>query len=384
MDKLGVGFASKDLPFGIIPADDRPAFAQRLCQLYPCADSKIIAAISSSNTHLIIAFFKGFKPRGDDNRPDRGLLPLISMLSGSDVEILTYIYGPMIEANLRLLDANPEKLAEKNGLWQSILALSNYIILDVPVLARKKYDAERVYDTNLIKNKYASLGTGTSLEPKPVFPSVPVRYGEDDVDTAIHYLFSHILKKHCFEGMCNPPGGDWSGFSVLDECWENRWLSLPRVSDFVNGKRPDHILEIFDVFKKPTLLSIESKEKSVDLEADVGTKLVTYISKIMNFVPSAKRKISPCVDEWQRGDSKVNFHDFITISAAAYLKQYAEPAPTVFGKNCEILFVMAPLMTDKKIGWEIEIIPSTKRSTILKSFIIDKYNATGDKQFILL
>ena len=88
--------------------------------------------------------------------------------------------------------------------------------------------------------------------------------------------------------------------------------------------------------------------------------------------------------EWQWGDSKVNFHDFITISAAAYLRNYAEPAPAVFGKNCEILFVMDPLMTDRKIGWEVEIIPSTKRSTILKSFIIDKYNATGNGQFILL
>ena len=384
VDRLGVGFASRDLPFGIIPANDRPTFAKRLYQLYPGADTETIDAISNSDKHLIMAIFKGFKPRGDDNRPDRGLLPLISMLSGSDAEVLTYIYGPMLEANLRLLDTNPEKLAEKNGLWQSILALSNYVILDVPVLARRRYDAERVYDTTLIKDKYAALGTGASLEPKPVFPSVPVRYGEDDVDTAIHYLFSHILKNHCFEGMCNPPGGDWSGFSVLDECWENRWLSLPRVSDFVNGKRPDHILEIFGVFEKPALLSIESKEKSVDLEADVGTKLVTYISKIMNFVPSAKRRISPRVGEWQWGDSKVNFHDFITISAAAYLKQYAESVPTVFGKNCEILFVMAPLMTGKDIGWEIEIIPSTKRSTILKSFIIDKYNATGNEQFILL
>ena len=383
-NQLGVGLASKDLPFGIIPANDRPEFAKKLSQFYPYTGAEIIDTISNSEKHLIIAIFKGFKPHGEDDRPDRGLLPLAAMLSSSDVEILTYLYGPINEANLNLLETDPERLAKKNGLWQSILALSNYVVLDAPVLADKGYDIAKIYDTRFIKEKYAAFGAGNPLTQKPAFPSIPVRYNEDDVDTAIHYLFSRILKKHCFEGMCNPPGGDWSGFSVLDGCWENRWLSLPRVSDFVNGKRPDHILEIFGAFEKPVLLSIESKEKSADLEADVGTKLITYISELMNFVPSAKRKISPCVDEWQWGDSKVNFHDFITISAAAYLRNYAEPAPAVFGKNCEILFVMDPLMTDRKIGWEVEIIPSTKRSDILKSFIVDKYNATGDKQFVLL
>lgn len=78
--------------------------------------------------------------------------------------------------------------------------------------------------------------------------------------------------------MCNPPGGDWSGFSVIEGGYENRWLSLPRVSDVVSGKRPDHIVEIFGSFEKPLLLSIESKEKSADLEGDVGTKLVAYIN----------------------------------------------------------------------------------------------------------
>ena len=42
---------------------------------------------------------------------------------------------------------------------------------------------------------------------------------------------------------------------------------------------------------------------------------------------------------------------------------------------------MNPIMTDKKIGWEIEIIPSTKRSEALKEFILQKYSATGNSQF---
>ena len=138
-----------------------------------------------------------------------------------------------------------------------------------------------------------------------MFSSVPTKFGEDDVDTGIHYLFNHLLSKHCFEGMCNPPGGDWSGFSIIDEGYEKRWVSLPRVSDFIEGKRPDHIIQFFDVFKKPLLLSIESKEKSIDLETDVGIKLVTYINKLTAFIPSAKRKVSPTIEAWEWGKTLV-------------------------------------------------------------------------------
>lgn len=381
IDKLSVGLASRDLPFGIIPAEKRAAFAKRLSVLYPKVDEVIINAIGNDEKHLIIALFKGFKPHGDDNRPDRGLLPLAAMLSATDVDVMTYIYGPMIEANLKLLDSQPLKLANSNGLWRSILALSNFVAIDVSVLAREKYDAESIYDTSAIKSYFANIGVGKTIEAKPCFPAIPVNYGEDDVDTGIHYLFTHILGKVCFEGMCNPPGGDWSGFSVIDGNYENRWLSLPRVSDVVSGKRPDHILEIFGVFDKPLLLSVESKEKSADLEKDVGTKLITYIKRLMDYVPSAKRQIYPKPTEWQWGDKKVSFSDFETISAAAYLKKHAEPATAVFTKKCEILFVMNPIMTDKKIGWEIEIIPSTKRSEALKEFILQKYSATGNSQF---
>lgn len=383
VDQLSIGLASRDLPFGIISADKRKAFANQLSKLYPGADSDTINDLARNDKHLIVAIFKGFKPRGDDNRPDRGLLPLAAMLSSTDVDVLTYIYGPMIEANLKLLDSDPIKLADRNGLWRSILALSNYVVLDVPVLARKKYDTERVYNTSKIKEFYTTRGIDQRLNNRPAFSSIPVNFGEDDVDTGIHYLFTHILGQYCFEGMCNPPGGDWSGFSVIDGNNENRWLSLPRVSDVVNGKRPDHILELFGVFDKPLLLSIESKERSADLEPDVGTKLVTYIKKIMGVVPSAKRSIAPSIGEWTWGDKKIDFKDFETISAAAYLKNYAEPAAEVFKKNCEILFVMAPIMQEKKIGWEIEIIPSTDLGSVVKQFIIEKYNASGDNQFFI-
>lgn len=383
VDRLGVGLASRDLPFGIIPASDRAEFANNIAQLYPHSESNIINAIAQDNKHLVIAIFKGFKPRGDDNRPDRGLLPLASMLSASDVDVMTYLYGPVIETNLKLLDRNPLELANKNGLWRSILALSNFVILDAPVIARSNYDVERIYNVTNIKNHFSSIGNLNCINSKPVFSNIPINFGEDDVDTGIHYLFTHILGNHCFEGMCNPPGGDWSGFSVIYNDYENRWLSLPRVSDVVSGKRPDHIIEIFGIFEKPLLLSIESKEKSSDLEANVGNKLVAYIEKLMDYVPSAKRKINPMIEEWHWGDAIVPFDSFETISAAAYLKRYAESPETVFTKNCEILFIMDPVIDDNTIKWEIEIIPSTKRADILKSFIIEQYNTSKDSQFVL-
>jgi len=383
VNQLSIGLASQDLPFGIISAYNRKIFSKKLSKLYPNADKKIIQNIACGNKHLIIAIFKGFKPRGDDNRPDRGLLPLAAMLSSTDVDVLTYIYGPIIENNIKLLDTDPIKLANRNGLWKSILALSNYIVLDVPVLANKKYDMERMYDNTKIKEHFTINGKNIHLTEKTAFSSIPLNFGEDDVDTGIHYLFTHILKEYCFEGMCNPPGGDWSGFSVIEGIYENRWLSLPRVSDVINGKRPDHILELFGIFDRPLLLSIESKEKSIDLETDVGTKLVTYIKKLMEYIPSAKRQITPSVKEWKWGDKKVNFNKFETISAAAYLKHYAEPSKEVLKKSCEILFIMEPIMKDKNIRWDIEIISNTKRGKIVKDFIISKYIDSGDNQFII-
>ena len=103
----------------------------------------------------------------------------------------------------------------------------------------------------------------------------------------------------------------------------------------------------------------------------------------MDFVPSAKRQFKPFIGEWTWGDKQVDFNNFEIISVAAYLKEHAESPTEVFKKNCEILFVMAPIVQDQKIGWEIEIIPSTERSLVVKQFIIDKYNNSGDNHFYI-
>lgn len=376
-EQLSVGLASKDLPFGIIPAANRRRFANGIQRLYPTYDVDILERIAAGDSDLILCMIKGFKPAGDDNRPDRGVLPLSAMLSSTDIEVMTYIYGPVIERNFNVLITNPECLAGSNGFWRAILSLSNYVALDVPVLTRwpdDAYDAEVILDTSEMKKHYIGQLPDEDSLTQDVFSSIPQSFHEDDVDTGIHFLFSHLLREVCFEGMCNPPGGDWSGLSVLYENYEVRWLSLPRESKEVDGKRPDHALELFGVFDRPVLLSIESKERSLDLEVNVGAGLVNYIHNLMNYVPNVERLIHPRLGAWTQSEHFVDFNAFEVISAAAYLREYAQAKSTVFKRsNCDMLFIMEPV----EHGWKIEIVTATHAAEILKAFICEKVDEMG-------
>lgn len=372
IDSVSVGLASRDLPIGIIPAEKREAFASGLADIYPQFDNNVINKIARNDKHLILCLIKGFKPRGDDNRPDRGILPLAVMLSAEDVEIMTYLYGPVIYNNYYNLLNEPKKLAAANGLWKAILSLSNYLALDVPILSGPLDDAELLIDLSSLNAYYTAIYDVNQNLCRPVFSSVPTEFHEDDVDTGIHYIFSWLLRKNCFEGMCNPPGGDWSGFSIIHNNFEKRWLSLPRVSDDIDGKRPDHVLEMFGVFEKPLLLLIESKELSIDLEHNVGNGLINYIQSLLSFVPNVERVISPSVAEWKKSEQKVSMDDFEVISAAAYLKKSSQNNADVFSNsNCQILFIMEPI----EKGWDIEIIPSSSETSDLKQFILDNVNS---------
>lgn len=369
VESLSVGLASRDLPFGIIPAANRSRLANGIRRLYPTYNANVLDRIASDHSDLILCMIKGFKPRGDDNRPDRGILPLAAMLASTDIEVMTYIYGPVIECNFNTLITNPERLVASNGFWRAILALSNFVALDVPVIAGHSYDEEVLLDTSTLKEHYVEQLPDEDGLTQDVFSSIPQSFHEDDVDTGIHFLFSHLLHEVCFEGMCNPPGGDWSGLSVLYDNYEVRWLSLPRVSEEVDGKRPDHILELFGVFDRPALLSIESKERSFDLEANVGEGLVNYISNLMKYVPNVERLLHPRLGAWTQSEHLVDFNSFEVISAAAYLRGSAQANCTVFERsNCDMLFIMEPV----EHGWKIEIVTATRVAEILKEFICDK------------
>lgn len=369
VNKYSIGIAQQDLPFGIIPANCRKKFADDLKKLYPKCDDKIIGKISNENNHLILCIIKGFKPRGDDNRPDRGILPLVSMLIPSNIETMAFIYGPIVEKNYLRLIKEPNLLCRFNGFWKSVIGLSNYILLDSKIIAKPEYDINELLDTSEFKKEYFAPTNHKKLQ-NSIFSSIPQEYHEDDVDTGIHYLFTHLFNGFSFEGMCNPPCGDWSGFSVISsDNKEKRWLSLPRESNVISGKRPDHIFQLFKISHRPILLIIESKECSKDLEKNVGIDLINYVRKLMCFVPNVEREIYSSKITWKRSVEKVNLNEYEMISCAAYLKTTAQSNNVVFNNSkCDMLFIMNP----KENGWEIEIVPSTQRTKTIKQALLDE------------
>ncbi len=344
--RIGVGVASTDLPFGLIPKNKRNIFAKQLKEIYGfCA--KDLSKIEKGKGPIVICMIKGFKPGGDDNRPDRGILPLIAMLMNENIEIMTFLYGPILEKNYKLLKKDPYKLADVNGLWKVLLALSNHILLDVPILGKTRAIAEELIDNNDIKNTFLKRKQKIALN-LPKISEFPNGYHEDDVDTIIHSVFKHYLGDICFEGMCNPPGGDWSGMSIIYDKNEYRWLSLPRVSD--TGKRPDHVLEIV-ADTKPLLLSIESKERKGDFEPDVGNSLKNYIKYLLGFIPSVEREQKT---GWKISNKKLKYSDFDIVSIGAYIES---PKDNDKNENCDILLAFIP--ENAKSLWKVKIQPFT-------------------------
>lgn len=377
--ELSVGLVSKDFPIGIIPQKNRRKFADKLGILYKSFDNAILNSIGMENSPLIICILKGFKPKGDDNRPDRGLLPLAQMLTSQKLDIFTYIYGPVFNANFNLLKTDINKITSQNGLWNAVIKLSNYVALDVPLLKGNEKDGELLIDTTSMKKATLSNINYQSTLSQIYFPSVPYEYHEDDVDTGIHFIFAHLLKDFCFEGMCNPPGGDWSGLSIINKKLENRWISLPRVSEQINGKRPDHVIQLF-YDNKQTLLVIESKEKSIDLEKDVGINLKNYIKHLMNFKPSVVREYKNEKFHWEIGSKKLDYDSYEVISAAAYIKSKSQLSSEVFeNSKCDLLFIMEPTTQ----GWNIKISTQNQKAEQLKKILEQKINRIKNSNILI-
>lgn len=144
----------------------------------------------------------------------------------------------------------------------------------------------------------------------------PVKLGENDVDTLIHMFFSRLLKG-VFENFCNPPGGDWSGISIINKDNVYRYLSLPRLS--VNSKRPDHVYQ-FETIDKPVLLAIESKEtlKSLMHEKNVGSLMNIYLQDLLNRTANVRRDLTDSI--WFEDNSTiVNINDYIQKSGVAFI-----------------------------------------------------------------
>ena len=305
----GIGITSTELPLCLLDPPARKEFLYLLNRMYPHLSDDFKNWLKKEQP-LGICWMAGFKPRGDDVRPDRGLAPLARMLLGAEHDLLTIIYGPAPQQTWRNLDNDPTDLANKNGLWEAILETSDAVLI------------ESATDNNITKNVYTSLHWHHSLPKRHptsfLVPPQPTRYGENDVDTAIHILLTKLCGKKIFEGMCNPPGGDWSGVSVLSNNKELRWVSLPRVSG-TNTKRPDHVFQFLLDDEYPIILSMESKERPNTLEKNIGPRLTQYLSHLFRNNASIERIRGS--KDWSHSDEIINTDEFQFASAGAFLSE---------------------------------------------------------------
>ena len=307
--KYGVGLTASNLPMCLVPGSQRISFSKELSKVFPNMSSRFKDWLKTEED-LAICWVMGFKPKGDDARPDRGLPPLARMLVGQDTQMMTFIYGPAPAATWTMLETQPANLASKNGLWEAILETSDAILAES---ATQTNGAQAFIATHWRGGAKPSAASNDFL----VSPS-PLKLGENDVDTAIHLLLSKIMDDSIFEGMCNPPGGDWSGVSILGEKAEieYRWLSLPRVS-VTGAKRPDHVFQLFGASSKPVILSVESKETAKSLERGIGPRLSDYLAFLMASGASISRTRNTI--HWKISDAVVDTSQFTFASAGAFL-----------------------------------------------------------------
>ncbi len=222
-----------------------------------------------------------------------------------------------------MLRDNPTTLAQQNGLGEAILAVSDAVLIDSAT--------DRVTKHGFLSSHWATPSEHTSTENMLIAPT-PSSVGEHDVDTVLHILLSRLAGDGVFEGMCNPPGGDWSGLSLRRsaDTAELRWLSLPRVSG-VGNKRPDHIFQFFGVTSQPVILAVESKETANSVERGVGPALTQYIENLIAF-PASVERASVAVD-WQASGQKLDPANFRFAAAVAFIPKSAAELTSVLAKS---------------------------------------------------
>lgn len=314
--ELCLGITQQDLPFCLLPGHRRQEYLEKISNIYnDKLNKEFYQWISSSNDPLVLCWIAGFKPRGDDSRPDRGLIPLCRMLLGEDVDILTIVYGPAPMSALNSLDTEPSKL-QGNGLWQAILDGSTGLIVDSKT-------SESLKNISFLENHWKSLLAFEELLRiedivSPYTDPYPLNFSENDVDSLIHNFFKKYQEYDiCFEASCNPPGGDWSGISYFNktDSLEYRWLTLPRVSED-EAKRPDHVIQIFDK-DKIYILSIESKNWPQNIETNIGPRLSKYVQSLFNLNCNASRKHKDI--SWSDSVFNINNSNIIYASGIAFL-----------------------------------------------------------------
>ena len=302
-----ISIGAKDIPICLVLGEKRKTLATRLHELYGNALPRdFFDWVDKSNLPLVVVWITGFKPRGDDSRPDRGLVPLARMLFGKDAEILSIVSGPAKPAMWQTWRNAPKRLAQQNGLWEAIINLSDAVLTDSTTDQQGAF-ARVLERTHAQSSKPIQFASASATNV----------FSEHDVDCALHLLFAHQRARGIVESICNPPGGDWSGLSVLDfeSGAEYRWTSLPRVSGTA-GKRPDHVIQFATKEKRMVLLAIESKNRAMDLERGVGIRLKRYTRQLVKSPPTIARAANA---EWQLLKTRAHpVGDLAVISGGAF------------------------------------------------------------------
>lgn len=296
-----IPIGSSDMPLCVIPQKSMTQFAQILSKLYPTNNITI-----DTDRPLAIVWITGFKPRGDDSRPDRGLPPLARMTLGWDAQILAIVSGPANPSTWKLLQSNKAALIEYNGLWQAIFHMCNYVLVDSATCHRPLF-----LETEATPPAYSTAPSFRHKQTPDGFT-----FGEHDTDTAIHQILSHCIPLEVRECLCNPPSGDWSGIDFYHSAdFILRWTSLPRVSH-VGGKRPDHLFQ-HGLGEKASLWIVESKQNWQDLEQNIGISLKKYITDLFIHAPSCcKHKGASW--RYYNGSPVSCPHDMVAIAAFEY------------------------------------------------------------------
>jgi hypothetical protein len=280
-----VGVGTSDLPLCLLPPSARAEFARRAGEILAHPPDEALAWLRDGTKPLLLCWILGYKPTYDDARPDRGLPTLGRMVFDDEVDSMAIVYGP-IPPRHRALLSDHQRIAVANGLWRSMTYACDAIL---PV-GRTLDAAERRI---VLVTRSAALPVTAA---DPVLRSEdrsPTLFAEDDVDTVLHLLLaarSPFTRTTIVEGMCNPPGGDWSGVTAVGaDGVVYRYTSLDRVSG--TGKRPDHLATFVEAARR-TVLVVESKEsvKALRREPGVGPKLAAWTRKLFEFAPNLRRR----------------------------------------------------------------------------------------------
>ncbi|MDA9894940.1 hypothetical protein N9D98_02735 [Amylibacter sp.] len=343
-------YFGSNLPFTLIESTASKCFIQSLNKI---TKQNIVLPKKDDVPNVFFVAIAGFKPKGDDARPDRGLVPLVDSLSKPEDLVITLLFGPAPLNNKDELLSNPIKLAKKNGLWGSILQNSDYIIC-----------TSRNFPKTILVSGFRGETTSSKFQFKIRDIDKIPKVNENDVDTAVHL----VCNRDCglFESLCNPPGGDWSGVSFYNKeiKSEIRYLTLSRAPDKKLNKRPDHI---YHYYEENTVIVVESKTTFSSLlkEKEVGKKMVFWTKYLLSHIPQVKKNVDGLWSKSTNEEDKLLESNFIRCGAFTY-KNETEKSLNHLMNECSLDLILVYKITDNV--WNVEIMTNSSNKSIPKCF----------------